>query len=441
VATRTTLVGIATGTPDGGVAIVRLSGPDALAIVRRLGVEPGASRSLVQRPLRLGDAGDRTPVEQALVVAMPGPHSFTGEDVVELHVHAGRRNVEQVVRACLGAGAVAAGPGDFTRRAFEHGRLTLEQAEGIAAIIAAQTDVALAQARRLAAGELGREVDELVAALVDLRAEIEAQLDFPEDVEPGDVARWSDAIAVYSGVLARWVLRFAAGQRARARPRVVLAGPPNAGKSSLFNALLGHQRTIVAAAPGTTRDYVEAELGIGRHECVMVDTAGLRDIGDAIERAGIERSLEQIEGADVVVWLEPADGEDVEHPPLVGVAVERLESKRDRGCRRPAWHGVTLAGPRAGAGVPQLRARLQVHFDAAIEGGWIGLARHRDRAEHAAHELDRARLQLGLGALELVAFHLAAAHDRLAEIRGRSALGPVGEEVLARVFERFCIGK
>ncbi|MBC8067863.1 MAG: tRNA uridine-5-carboxymethylaminomethyl(34) synthesis GTPase MnmE, partial [Deltaproteobacteria bacterium] len=219
-ASRTTLVGIATGTPDGGVAIVRLSGPDAAVIVRVLGVEPGPPRMLVVRTLQLGDGAH----EHALVVAMPGPHSFTGEDVVELHVHAGRRNVEQVVGACLRAGAISAGPGEFTRRAFEHGRLTLEQAEGVAAIIAAQTDAALAQARRLAAGELGREVDELLASLLELRAEIEAQLDFPEDVAAADVERWSDVLAECSDVLARWLLRFAAGQRSRARPRVVLAG-------------------------------------------------------------------------------------------------------------------------------------------------------------------------------------------------------------------------
>lgn len=429
---RTTLVGVATGTPDGGVAIVRLSGPDAFPIARKLGVELGPVRKLVLRELSIGEA--------VLVVAMPGPRSFTGEDVVELHVHAGRRNVESIVRACLSRGAVAAGPGDFTRRAFEHGRLSLDEAEGIAAIIGAQTEAALEQARRLASGELGREVDGLLAALLDLRAEIEAQLDFPEDVAPVDLRRWSDAIAVCSGVLARWVLRFAAGERARARPRIVLAGPPNAGKSSLFNALLGRPRAIVAPSPGTTRDYVEAELVIGRHECVAVDTAGLRDVGDAIERAGIERSREQIEGADVVVWLEAADAAASDRPAL-GVAVELVESKRDRGQRRPSWHGVTVMGPRAGEGVEELRAKLRARFDAAIEGAWIGLARHRERAERAAQELDRARLQLGLGALELVAFHVAAAHDRLAEIRGRSATGPVGEAVLARVFERFCIGK
>lgn len=430
---RTTLVGVATGTPDGGVAIVRLSGADAFAIARKLGVELGPVRKLVLRELSIG--------ESALVVAMPGPRSFTGEDVVELHVHAGRRNVEQIVRACLSLGAIAAGPGDFTRRAFEHGRLTLDEAEGIAAIIGAQTEAALAQARRLASGELGREVDGLLAALLDLRAEIEAQLDFPEDVAPVDLRRWSDAIAVQSGVLARWLLRFAAGERARSRPRIVLAGPPNAGKSSLFNALLGRARAIVAPSPGTTRDYVEAELVIGRHECIAVDTAGLRDVGDAIERAGIERSREQIEGADVVVWLEAADAPASERPAIGSVGVELVESKRDRGQRRPSWHGVTVIGPRAGEGVEELRAKLRARFDAAIEGAWIGLARHRERAERAVHELDRARLQLGLGALELVAFHVAAAHDRLAEIRGRSATGPVGEAVLARVFERFCIGK
>ena len=178
--TSTTIVGVATGTPDGGVAIVRLSGPAALAIASGLCGALGPARRLVRRSLRLGGAA----TDDALVVAMPGPDSFTGEDVVELHVHAGRRNVDAVVRACLDAGAVAATAGAFTRRAFEAGRLTLDEAEGIAAIVGAQTEAALAQARRLAAGELGREVEAVGEALLELRAEVEANLDFPEDVEP-----------------------------------------------------------------------------------------------------------------------------------------------------------------------------------------------------------------------------------------------------------------
>jgi len=435
VPSRGTLVGVATGTPDGGVAIVRLSGARAFAIGRALAGELAAPRMLVRRPLRIGGS-----VEQGLVVAMPGPGSFTGEDVVELHLHAGVRNVAAVVTACLAHGAVAAGPGDFTRRAFEAGRLSLDEAEGIAAIIGAQTDAALQQARRLAAGELGRRVDALAQSLLELRAEVEANLDFPEDVEDVARASWRAALAEMRAEIDGWLARFEAGRRSRERARVVLAGPPNAGKSSLFNALLGRPRAIVAEVPGTTRDYVEAELELLGHACMLVDTAGLRDGGDPIERAGIERTRDQVEGADVLLWVEAADAEAV---PLVADAraIVEIESKRDLGTRRGDRLGVIVAGARCGEGVEAVRTAIAQLVERDAAQAWIGLARHRDRASEAADELRRAQEQLEADALELAAFHLGAAAVRLAEIRGRSVLGPVGEDVLAQVFARFCIGK
>ncbi|HEY8375158.1 MAG TPA: GTPase, partial [Nannocystis sp.] len=239
----TTIVGVATGTPDGGVAIVRLSGPQARAIAESLSGPLPPARVLARRML-VEETG--LPGDEALVVWMPGPRSFTGEDVVELHVHAGARNVGRIVAALQARGAVAAGPGEFTRRAFEHGRISLDQAEGIAALIAARTAAGVEQARRLVAGELGRAVEALRAEVGELRAEVEANLDFSEDVESGDVRRWCEAIAACEATTRGWLQRFAAGQRARERPRVVIAGPPNAGKSALFNALLGRARAIVS---------------------------------------------------------------------------------------------------------------------------------------------------------------------------------------------------
>ncbi len=433
---RSTIVGIATGTPDGGVAIVRISGPRAQAIASSMGTGRLPPRGLVRRPLHVGDGR-----EDALVVMMPQPASFTGEDVVELHVHAGLRNVQRVVAQCVAAGCVAAGPGDFSRRAFENGRMSLDQAEGIAALIGAETDAALEQARRLVAGELGRDVDALCERIAELRAELEAGLDFPDDVEGIGAAgaegppQWVAELEAIAGVLRDWRSRYDAGARARARPRVVLAGPPNAGKSSLFNALVGHARTIVSSQPGTTRDYVEAELALGDHACVLVDTAGLREVTDVAERAGIERSHDQIEGADLVLWLEASDAGPASLP-TVAFDVQCVETKRDLGAARPTWRGVSSSDPDA---VEALRRWLRVRLVGEAGAGWIGLLRHRGRTEAALSELDAAR---GCArSPELAAFHLGAAHDRLAEIRGRTALGPVGEDVMRRVFERFCIGK
>lgn len=427
---RPTIVGVATGTPDGGVAVVRLSGGEAGAIATELCGSLPVARVLARRGLRLADG-----VEEALVVWMPGPGSFTGEDVVELHVHAGGRNVRSVMAAVLAQGAVAAEAGEFSRRAFECGRLGLEQVEGIAALIAAQTDAAVEQARRLVSGELGREVDLRVAEIHALRCEVEAGLDFPEDVSPGELRRWDGELALLSGGLEAWLGRFAAGQRSRERARVVLAGPPNAGKSSLFNALLGRERAIVSPLPGTTRDYVEASLELGGREVVLVDTAGLRVAESSIEDAGISRSREQIGGADLLIWVEAADSEQSEWP---GGEVLAVESKRDLGCRRPGWVGASATAD----GVAEVRRALARWIEERTLEPWIGLARHRDRVDDCVAALREARQLVNEGGgPELIAFQLGIAARRLAEVSGRGSLGPVGEEVLASIFSRFCIGK
>jgi len=431
---RATIVGVATGTPDGGVAIVRLSGPRAEAIGRALYGEAPAPRVFGRRRLRLSDSGEVWE-EDALVVRMPGPGSFTGEDVVELHVHGGQLNVRSVVERLLALGAVAADAGAFSRRAFEHGRLSLDQAEGIAALIAAQTDAALEQARRLVAGELGREVDALARQVHALRCEVEANLDFPDDVAEGDLLRWREEISGVIEVVRSWVARFESSRRSRERARIVLAGPPNAGKSALFNALLGRARAIVSPLPGTTRDYVEAELRLGAHELVLVDTAGLREGSDMLEQAGIARSREQIEGADLVMWVEAADTELLGAP--VGEVV-CVENKRDLGARRTGWVGAVASAQ----GVDEVREALTRWAEVRARSPWIGLARHRDRADDARVALTEAEALLaGAGLLEIVAFQLGIAEQRLAEVSGRGMLGPIGDEVLRSIFARFCIGK
>jgi tRNA modification GTPase len=434
---RSTLVGVASGRPDGGVAIVRLSGPRCRAIAHVLISSLPPPRRLALRSLQL-----RCATESALVAWMPGPTSYTGEDVLELHVHAGERNVTAVLEACLDAGATAAGRGDFTRRAFELGRLTLDQAEGVAALIGAQTDEALAQARRLIAGEVGREVTARREAVADLRAEIEANLDFPDDVDAGDVARWRiELAALHAGVQA-WLDGFEAGRRARERLRVVLAGPPNAGKSSLFNALLGRARAIVAPTPGTTRDYVDAELPAGAGSIVLVDTAGLRPDAEAIEARGIDLAHDQLAGADLVLWLEPADTEPAPAPAVLerAAAVIRIESKRDLGTRRPDCIGAAITPTQID--VKAVEHALATWSQADRDQAWIGLRRHRDCAAEALASLDRAAdLLAAAQPLELTAFELAIADARLAEITGHTPLGPIADDVLDRIFTRFCIGK
>ncbi|MEZ4428882.1 MAG: GTPase [Nannocystaceae bacterium] len=431
-AQRTTIVGVATGTPDGGVAMVRLSGPSAQALASALVGPMPRPRRLARRALALGPGRG---TEDALVVSMPAPASLTGEDVVELHVHAGVRNVTEIVDALLARGAVAAGPGEFSRRAFDHGRLSLDQAEGIAALVGARTDAALAQARRLVAGELGREVTALRERLVDLRCELEAHLDFPDDVGDDDVRRWRGEVVTLHATIADWLARFAAGKRARAQARVVLAGPPNAGKSSLFNALLGRARAIVSTQPGTTRDYVEASLELPGVSAVLVDTAGLREGQDGIEAGGIARSKEQIAGAELTIWIE----EPTSRPRRrrAGRAAPSRTSATSGG-QRPAFFGVSA---RTGEGLAELRAVVG-GAPARRRGPWIGLARHHGTQEGGRVAAQASALLVDADApLELAAFELAVAERRLGEITGVSATGPIGEALLDRIFARFCIGK
>jgi tRNA modification GTPase len=435
VSERATLVGVATSA-DGPVAIVRSSGPRAFAIAQTLCGDLGPDRMLVHRTLTLGDG----PGESALVVTMKGPFSFTGEDVVEFHVHGGRENVGEVVRALLGAGAKAAGPGDFSRRAFEHGKLSLDRLEGIAATVAARGRGALAQARRLVAGELGSEVEVLRATMAEVRTEIEANLDFPEDVVAADLARLAERCADVRARVHAWLLGFERGRRRREGLRVVLAGPPNAGKSALMNALLGRERVLVAEEPGTTRDFVEAELELEGHVAVLVDTAGLRVDPGAIEARGVALGRAELAGADVVLWIEAVDARGI--PEALGVRNEAewifVHQKVDLAAGRADQLEVSA---RTGVGLDRLRARLLACFGGDAEP-WIGLSRHQDRAREAEEALERVVEGFaGGGALETIALDLQIAERRLSEITGRHASGTVGTEVLDAIFSRFCIGK
>ena len=444
---HSTLVGVATGTPDGGVAIVRLSGPASLALAAQLVVGSlPAARKLELRRLVNGEHG--------LVVVLLGPRSFTGDDTVELHIHAGARNVADLVQRAIVLGAEPAGPGDFSRRAFENGRLSLDQAEGIAAVIGAQTQAALDQARRLIAGELGREVEAVRDRVALLRVELEANLDFPEDVDADDEARFATTARALEAEVRAWSAGFEGGRRARERARVVIAGPPNAGKSALFNALLGRRRALVSAVAGTTRDYVEAELVLAGRELSLIDTAGLRVSEDSVEIAGVELGREQIAGADVIIRVEGVD-----QPVHAEVATElaevatdvpviQVENKSDLTTESHVENRATPRGSRwlrvsaqTGAGVEPLREAVAAAIGRTGDQ-WIGLVRHRDRASEALEALAEARCSLAAGTgLELVAFSLAVAQRALGEITGETGLGPVGDAVLDAIFTRFCIGK
>lgn len=297
-----TIFALSSGAPPAAIAVVRVSGQRAGAALETLaGRVPEPRRATA---LDLTDAAG-LPLDRALVLWLPGPGTATGEDVAEFHLHGGRAVVAAVEAALARLpGLRRADPGEFTRRAFANGRIDLAEAEGLADLLAAETEIQRRAALAMAGGALSRQVDDWRGRVLALSAAVEAVLDFGDEDDvaelPGDFAA---RLATLAGELDDWL------SRPRAEPlregyRVVLAGPPNAGKSSLFNALIESEAAITAPTPGTTRDVIERPVAIGGVPFVFVDTAGLRDApGDAVEEAGIARAGAELERADLVLWL------------------------------------------------------------------------------------------------------------------------------------------
>ncbi|RMF86010.1 MAG: tRNA uridine-5-carboxymethylaminomethyl(34) synthesis GTPase MnmE, partial [Nitrospirae bacterium] len=352
-----TIVAVATPPGRGAVGVVRLSGPEAEGIAASClrwnrGVPP--PRTLA-RGRFLGPGGEL--LDEVLAVRFPGPGSYTGEDVVEIHAHGAPVVLEAMVRALVAAGARPARPGEFTERAFLNGKLDLTQAEAVQALVAARSEAAARLARRLLAGELGAEARRLQEALTAVEAEVEAAIDFPE--EEIDAAG-GEALAARLAPVAEAVDRLLAGHGAARHRlegvRVVLVGAVNAGKSSLFNRLVEHERAIVTPEPGTTRDYLEQAVAWEGLEVRLVDTAGLREAVGAAERAGIARSRAEVEQADLLLHVVDATAPEAppelpERPTLV------VWNKIDLGPPPPpAGLGeVVAASARTGEGVGAVR--------------------------------------------------------------------------------------
>lgn len=431
----------------GALAVIRVSGPEAVALAQRVwrGASPLAAAPF--RTLRLGVARHAGGVldGEVLAVYMPGPHSFTGEDVVELHCHGGALGARLVLLALLEAGCRHAEPGEFTKRAFLNGRLDLTQAEAVADLIAAHSEAALHLANRQLGGLLGNRVRELDEALAEWLAEIESRLDFPEeDLE------WESADSLRAG-LARaregcreLLASQAEGEVLRQGIVLVLAGPPNVGKSSLLNAILGRDRAIVTEIPGTTRDTLEELAHIRGIPVRLVDTAGIREAADLIERTGIERSRASIRQAQVVLWIVDASQpyatqawRPEEHTFAGPVLV--VANKCDQAVGDPPGGAIRTCAL-DGRGLGEL-------FDAIERTVWevphhresevAVSARHGHCLAAAVEALAAAEAALPGEAWELVAAALRAAQTDLGRITGRTA----DPDILDIVFSRFCIGK
>ena len=428
-----TIAAVATPPGVGGVGVVRLSGPRALELAARFwrGRDPRQSPGgRFWHGWLVDERGEK--IDEALLLVFRAPRSYTGEDVAELQTHGSPAVLRKLLGQLLAAGARAAAPGEFTLRAYLNGRLDLAQAESVLALVEAEGETARRQAMRGLTRELSRRIGAINQNLLDLLAHIQALLDYPEEgVEPHRARKTiSEALVAIDHLLAT----APAGRVVRSGARLALVGAPNAGKSSLLNALLGYERALVHHQPGTTRDYLEAPLEIEGVPLVAIDTAGVRETSDPVEAAGVEKALATAAAADLILYLADVSSPLPAPPDLPWERVIKVASKADL---EPAWESDEYlpVSAHSGAGVAELKNLIKDRLLAGAEEGevWITSERHRRALEEA-----RGFLEEALNAPEdLMGMSLEAASRSLAAITGDD----VSEEVIARVFANFCVGK
>lgn len=438
-----TIFAPATAPGRAGVAVLRLSGPRALDAARGLAGRLPPPRRLSRAVLRHPATGEA--LDDALIVMFPGPGSFTGEDVAELHVHGGRA-VTVALAAVLGAmpGLRPAEPGEFSRRAFLNDKLDLSAAEGILDLVDAETDAQRRQALRQLDGGLAARIEVWRDRLIAAMARLEAWIDFPdEDLPCGVIGQIDGDLTELSTTLTDELSRSRRAERLREGLRMTIVGPPNAGKSSLLNWLSQRDVAIVSTTAGTTRDVLEVHLDLGGYPVTVVDTAGLRETADSLEAEGVRRALRQAEVADLrVLMVDAAEG-----PAGRAAMADRIDentlavvNKIDLDPSPPPdpWIGISL---KTSSGLGALVRRLERMVEARLDVGTtpaLTRDRHRAAVADALDAIDRARQGLAdVAPLELPAEDLRLAARALGRIAGRVDV----EDLLDRIFAEFCLGK
>ncbi|WP_018233151.1 tRNA uridine-5-carboxymethylaminomethyl(34) synthesis GTPase MnmE [Thioalkalivibrio thiocyanodenitrificans] len=439
-----TIAAIATPPGFGGVGVVRVSGGLAPDVARAVLGHLPAPRHATHAAF-LGDGGE--PLDDGIALYFPGPRSYTGEDVVELQGHGGPVVMDLLLARCLELGCRPARPGEFTERAFLNGRLDLAQAEAVADLIEAGSAQAARSARRALDGALSHRVERFLDTLTALRVSVEAALDFPdEDVDILREARVAEHLDDLDGQLEALRTGAAQGVLLREGMRLVIAGRPNAGKSSLLNRLARREAAIVTHIPGTTRDVLRETVSLDGLPLHVVDTAGLRESDDPVEREGIRRAWAEIGSADAVLLvIDDSLGEGAEEAAIRQRLPETLpviavHNKIDLSGAPPGEReGRIYLSAATDAGVLTLRAHLKARMGyAGGEGLFLARRRHLDALARTREHVRAARqaLDAGLG-VELVAEDLRLAQECLGEITGKVS----SEDLLGRIFATFCIGK
>ena len=434
---RDTIAAVATPPGKGGIGVVRVSGPRVPQIARALLGSLPPPRHATFASFR-DPQGER--IDQGIALYYAAPNSYTGEPVLELQGHGGPVVMQQLLRACLAAGARLAEPGEFTRRAFLEGKLDLAQAEAVADLIDAASREAARSALRSLSGDFSAAVRDLLRELVELRALTEAMLDFPE--EEVDRLHRDDAasrLAAVRGALEAVIVKSRQGSLLREGIHAVLAGAPNVGKSSLLNRLAGEERAIVTPVPGTTRDSLRESIELDGVPVVLVDTAGMRPSSDEVERRGMERTQLELARADLVLAVTEAG---VSEPPLADLPTDAemarivVYNKLDLAPGFTAPPGAVAVSAKTGEGLDRLRRAILEAAGWSATGESVFLARERHM-----RALERARLHLQAAAAqrgwEFFAEELRLAQEALAGITGEFS----SDDLLGEIFARFCIGK
>jgi tRNA modification GTPase len=441
-----TIAAMATAPGRASIGVIRVSGTNlgdfALKLCGRTLSPRAATRCA------FGDA-DGSAIDQGIALYFPAPRSYTGEDVLELQGHGGPVVLQRLLRRCLSLGARVAEPGEFSKRAFLNGKMDLAQAEGVADLIDAATEQAARAAGRSIQGEFSTEVHAVAGQLLELRALTEATLDFPEEeIDTGTRDDQKARLKHVQAQLARLLAASDQGSLLREGAVIVLAGQPNAGKSSLLNRLAGTEVAIVTEIPGTTRDAIRQTINLQGVPVHVIDTAGLRESGDAVEQIGMARTWSAIENADLAVLvIDATQGESAEDRAILarlpkGLRCLRAYNKADLAKiavgRKDGADGVfVVLSAKTGAGVEDFRVALAqaIGWRGGAEGVFMARARHLEALRAAAAGLARAEGQLVHQ--ELFAEELRKSHEALMEITGTTT----ADDVLGEIFSRFCIGK
>ncbi|MFH1874218.1 MAG: tRNA uridine-5-carboxymethylaminomethyl(34) synthesis GTPase MnmE [Pseudomonadota bacterium] len=453
---KDTICAIVTPPGTGGVGIVRISGGKAQEVLQKIWQGKVKVANFESHKMHLGhiqDPQSKNPVDNVLVVIMRAPHSYTGEDVVEISGHGGQMLLGRILASCQKAGARLAQPGEFTRRAFLNGKMDLAQAEAVADLIAANNESAARLALNQLEGKLSETISSLQEGLTNLRAFVEAAIDFPEeDIEFIKKEGVAEKLKVIASKLQTLISTYADGRLLKDGVKVAIIGKPNVGKSSLFNKLVGSARAIVHYSPGTTRDLVSETIQLEGVAFHLIDAAGIRDEGHEVEMIGIELAREQVKKADLIIRVvdepkvEELKGLDLQKTILCLNKIDLLTSEQKTSYLKNLgtdWYAVVSVSALEGKGLSDLQKALSLFAvsgknKGSQEGVVITSARHKQALKEAVVNISEAiKAVKENSSAEFIAEHLTQASGALGQIIGQVST----DDILNQIFSKFCIGK